>query len=110
MYCLSYCTQVVFQYFWNLHPKTWNSALHIVVNRAGLNTPLAWSDIAQNKIKKMHLSPRSKGWWVALKVLNYFTFRKNCKVRLTTAVTTLPVGFSPQQHLQAVPKHGASVW
>lgn len=30
------------------------------------------------------------------------------KVRLTTAVTTLPVGFSPQQHLQTVPEHGAS--
>lgn len=32
------------------------------------------------------------------------------KVRLTTAVTTLPAGFSPQQHLQAVPKHDASGW
>lgn len=29
------------------------------------------------------------------------------KVRLTTAVTTLPVGFPPQEHLQAVPKHDA---
>ena len=31
-------------------------------------------------------------------------------MRLTAAVAALPVGLAPQQHLQAVLKHGGSGW